>query len=113
MIKYDIYVNQMRPEIEDRPGFGIEIRPPVSDRVAEGICQALANLMEPGDDEPSYLGASVTRNDEAGTALMLYPNYDTGIDFEPDNVGVDVTRTINPLNSVETETHLFVDNEPY
>jgi hypothetical protein len=72
-MKYDIYVNPRLDRAD--PYYGIEIVPPIGELAATGLCKVLERgARESGRAvEPDAELAVMTRNDQDGTALRVYP----------------------------------------
>lgn len=117
MRRQEIHVQNMDEGVEvSFPRYGVELRPPLSDLAAAGLCAALkmrrSNKEEVCSAEPDAREAVVTRNDEEGTVLVIQPNDDI-----PSNalssglVGLWVGSSIDPTNKLERVFYLDGDTE--
>lgn len=104
-MRYDIYVTQYNAEGVDFPSYGVEVQPPLGVLAASNICQVL--IRDPAEQETNgareYDAAYVTRDDEEGTAFVVYPNPALHYDF--DAVANDMRHVIDPTDKYEIVLH--------
>jgi len=105
MKRYDIWA-QPRVEGPDYPPYGVEIQPPIGELAAQGLCNALTRRppKEETNNRPHADAAFVTRNDEIGTALAVYPRANPNFDAE--RLGLLVQSYIDPSSQLDIELHL-------
>jgi hypothetical protein len=101
-MKYSIEVADLTDA--DYPLLGVEIRPPLGELAAQGLCRAL--MQQPDPEETSYdasvENAYVTRNDAEGTALFIAWRYPRAYDTEY-AVGLRIQAIIDPCFKHEVE----------
>ena len=107
--KYDLWIERRT----DEPGYspyGVEIQPPIGELAAQGLCGALTR-QPPVGERPAYPLADatyMTRNDDEGTALMVYPRAENTA-FHGEYLGEIVKSYIDPCHRLEVELHLSAE----
>jgi hypothetical protein len=101
-MKYSIEVTNIE-EDADYPFFGVEIRPPLGELAAKGLCKALTQrpIPEETNNEQFVTDAYVTRNDTEGTALFIAWNQPKKYDTENTIIGLKIQSIIDPCSRHE------------
>ena len=119
MANYDIWVDRVLTEADYGP-YGVEIQPPLTELAAQGLCSVLTYRPSVEESESSPLAEAVyvTRNDETGTALVVYPRARKTGNFQRPSFGIGslaayVRSYLNPSyqSEVEVELHFPHSNE--
>lgn len=104
--QYDIWA-QPTAEGPDYPPYGVEIEPPLIEVAAQGLCRVLTRRPPEGETNNNRhaVAAYVTRSDEVGTALIVYPRPNNP-NFDAEYLANLVQTYIDPTDRLAVELHV-------